>query len=172
MEFSELIRLRESVRSYDPDRPVSKDKLLKILEAGRLAPSAANRQPWKYVIIASNEMLVKVKACYDKEWFRDAPQLITVVGDENEAWICKYDNRGFIETDLAIALTHIILAAADEGVATCWISNFRPDAARNALGLKDHQHIYAISPLGYPRTDYKHKETKERKPLTAITEWI
>jgi nitroreductase len=172
MEFSELIKVRESIRNYDPKRPVSKDVLLKILDTGRLAPSAANRQPWKFVIITSNEMLVRIKACYEKEWFRDAPQILAVIGDENEAWTRQYDQRCFIETDLAIAMIHLILAAANEGVGTCWISNFKPDIAGAALDLKDRQRVFAITPLGYPRLDYKRKESKERKTLNAVAEWI
>ena len=172
MEFSELIKVRESVRSYDPSRPVSKEVLLKILDAGRLAPSAANRQPWKFVVIASKEMLARVKTCYEKEWFRDAPQILAVVGDESEAWTRRYDQRCFIETDLAIAMDHLILAATNEGIGTCWISNFKPDIARTTLGLKDNQRVFALTPLGYPRPDYKKKEAKERKTLNAVVDWI
>lgn len=172
MEFTELIKLRESIRNYDPNRPVSRDILLKILDAGRLAPSAANRQPWKFVIITSKERLVKVRTCYEKEWFQDAPHILAVVGDESEAWTRRFDQRCFIETDLAIAMDHLILAATNEGVGTCWISNFKPDIAKNVLGLKDNQHVFALTPLGYPRPDYKRKETKERKSLSVVVDWI
>lgn len=172
MEFTELIRVRESIRSYDPSRPVSKDVLTKILEAGRLAPSAANRQPWKFFIISSKEILSKVRLCYEKEWFQGAPHILAVVGNEKEAWTRRYDNRCFIETDLTIAMDHLILAATNEGVGTCWISNFKPDVLRKALSLKDHEHIFAITPLGYPRPDFKKKEMKERKPFGAVVDWI
>jgi nitroreductase len=172
MEFTELIKVRESIRNYDPGHPVSKDVLLKILDAGRLAPSAANRQPWKFVIIASNEMLARIKVCYERDWFRDAPQILAVVGDESEAWTRRYDQRCFIETDLAIAMYQLILAATNEGVGTCWISNFKPDIAGAALGLKDRQYVLAMTPLGYPRSDYKRKEVKDRKTLNIVTDWI
>ncbi len=172
MEFTELVKLRESIRSYDPGRAVSKDVLLKILDIGRLAPSASNRQPWKFVIIGSEEMLAKVRLCYEKEWFQDAPQILAVVGDRSEAWIRRYDQRSFIETDLAIAMDHLILAAANEGVGTCWISNFKSDIVRTALGLKDNQHVFAMTPLGYPRPDYKRNAAKERKTLSAVMDWI
>ncbi len=172
MEFTELIKIRESIRNYDPNRPVSKDVLSKILDAGRLAPSAANRQPWKFLIITTKEMLARIRTCYEKDWFHDAPHVLAVIGDENEAWTRRYDQRCFIETDLAIAMTHLILAATNEGVGACWISNFKPDIARTTLGLKNNQHVFAMTPLGYPRQDYKRKEEKERKTLSTVADWI
>ena len=171
MEYQELIRVRESIRSYDPERPVDRDVLVKILEAGRLAPSAANRQPWKFRLISSQEMLKKVRPCYEKPWFQDAPQILAVVGDEQEAWRRRSDQHCFIETDLAIAMDHLILAAANEGVGTCWISNFKPELLRTALGLKDQEYVFAITPLGYPRSNFVQKEMKERKLFEDVVEW-
>ena len=171
MEFTELIKVRESIRSYDLNCPVKKEVLMNILEAGRLAPSAANRQPWKFLIISSKEMLARVKLCYEKAWFQEAPHLLVVIGNEKEAWVRGYDKRCFIETDLAIALDHLILAATNEGVGTCWISNFKPDVLRTALGLKEYECVFGITPLGYPKPDFKRKELKERKPFETIVDW-
>ena len=117
-------------------------------------------------------MLVKIRLCYEKDWFQDAPHILTVVGDEHEAWTRRYDQQCFLETDLAIAMDHLILAATNEGVGTCWMSNFKPDVAKAALSLKDHQHVFALTPLGYPRPDFKRKEVKERKPLNAVVAWL
>jgi nitroreductase len=116
-------------------------------------------------------MLAKVRPCYEKEWFKEAPHILTVVGNGAEAWTRRYDNRCFIETDLTIAMDHLILAATNEGVGTCWISNFKPDIIRTALSLKDYEHIYALTPLGYPKQDFKRKEAKERKPFSAMVDW-
>jgi nitroreductase len=171
MEFRELIRTRESIRNYDPDRPVGKKTLIRILEAGRLAPSAANKQPWRFIIISSKERLPKVKLCYEKTWFQEAPHILAVVGNKKSAWVRSHDNRCFIETDLAIAMDHLILAAENEGVSTCWISNFKPDVLHNALGLQDHECVYAITPLGYPKMDFSKKGSKERKALEEIVSW-
>ena len=171
MEFQQVINNRESIRSYDPGRPINKEVLIRILEAGRLAPSAANRQPWKFLIISTKEMLSKVKPCYEKTWFQDAPHILAVVGNEQEAWVRGCDHRCFIETDITIALDYMILAAVNEGVATCWISNFKPDVLRAALNLKEHECIFSITPLGYPRPDFIRKGVKERKPFDAVVEW-
>ena len=172
MEFSELIHSRESVRNYDPSKPLAKEILLKILEAGRLSPSAANRQPWKFIIISSKDMLHKINKCYEWEWFQNAPHLLVVVGNESEAWVRSSDGYCSIETDLAIAMTHILLAAENEGVGACWISNFNLNLLRDALNLQENEKVYAITPLGYPKTGYQRKGKKERKKLDDIAVWL
>jgi nitroreductase len=171
MEFRELIQYRESIRSYDPARPVEKAILVTICEAGRLAPSAANRQPWKFIIVSSEEGLHRIRPCYQKDWFQDAPHILAVVGDMTKAWVRRSDNRSFIETDLAIAFDQMILAAADAGVAACWISNFDTVKVREALDLHSNEVIYGLTPLGYPRSDFQRKVVKERKELWEILSW-
>lgn len=172
MEYYELIRSRESIRNYDSDRPVSKETLAKILDAGRLAPSACNYQPWKFLLISSADMLAEVKASYPREWFRDAPHVLVVVGFQNTAWVRSYDGYNSIETDLAIAMTHIILAAENEGVGTCWIEAYNPIILREALNLADGQVIFGITPLGYPKEGFKKTLGKNRKPLKDIVEFL
>ncbi len=172
MEFTDLIKTRESVRSYDPDRPVPVDILEKILEAGRLAPSAANRQPWKFIVISSPAMLQKVKACYDRDWFGDAPQVLAVAGLRDQAWSRRYDGYSSLETDAAIAMTHIILAAENEGAGTCWIAAFDPEKLRKALDTGPEEIIFGITPLGYPKPGFKKINIKQRKPLSEITRFL
>ncbi len=172
MEFSELIRRRESVRNYDPTKPVPRDMILKILEAGRLAPSAANKQPWKFVVLTSPEALEKIHRAYDKTWFHDAPCVLAVTGNRKNAWVRGIDGYCSIETDLGIAMTHIVLSAANEGVGSCWIANFNPAIVRETLQLKDDEVVYALTPLGFPKPDYTPKNKKERKPLDDIVQWL
>jgi nitroreductase len=172
MEFSELICKRESIRNYDPDRPVPQEVLRRILEAGRLAPSAANRQPWKFLLISSKEMLSKVRECYDRQWYKDAPHILVVLGDINKAWKRSYDGYCSIETDLTIAMDHLILAAENEGVGTCWISNFKPELLKKALDLKDNERVFDITPLGYPREDFKKKGVKDRKQFEEVVSFL
>lgn len=168
MEFNELIRYRESVRSYDPERPVEDKILDRILDAGRIAPSASNRQPWKFVLVSSKEMLAKVKACYLRPWFQDAPHILVLVSYIKESWIRAYDSYNSIEIDAAIAMDHMILAATNEGLGTCWIAAFNPDILKKALLLKDHEVVFAITPLGYPRSDYVRKQEKIRKDFKDV----
>jgi nitroreductase len=172
MEYSDLIRSRESVRNYDPDHPVSKEILEKILNAGRLAPSACNYQPYKILLISSSRVLEKVRASYNKEWFKDAPHVLVITGLRDKAWKRSYDGYNSIETDVAIALTHIILAAENEGVATCWIEAYNPAILNEALNIGDNQVIFGITPLGYPRPGFKKAMNKQRKSLGDIVEYL
>ncbi|NOX84593.1 MAG: nitroreductase, partial [Chlorobi bacterium] len=150
MEFYELIKTRESIRDYDPAKPVDKEVLNRILDAGRLAPSAANRQPWTFVVVSSAEKLKEVRECYQREWFQQAPHILVVVGDRSKSWVRGYDGYNSIETDLAIAMDHMILAAENEGVGTCWIVAYNYEKLSKAIGLKENEVIYCITPLGYP----------------------
>jgi nitroreductase len=172
MDFYELIRGRESIRSYDPDRPVDNEKLNRILEAGRLAPSAVNYQPWRFLVVSSPEMLAKVRQCYRGEWFSDAPHILIIVGNVDEAWVRKTDGYNSIETDLTIAMDHMILAAEYEGVATCWIEAYDPFKLREALAIKENEKVFSITPLGYPKPGFAKKGEKKRKPLSEIVERI
>ena len=172
MEYADLIRARESIRSYDPNRPLTKEILGKILDAGRVAPSAANHQPWKFLVISSSRVLEKVRASYNHQWFKDAPHILIVLGLQNQAWVRSYDGYNSIETDVAIAMTHLILAAENEGVGTCWIAAYNPLILKEALNIKDHQVIFGITPLGYPKPGFKKALNKNRKPLEAIVEFL
>ncbi len=172
MEYSDLIKSRESIRNYDPEKPVPKEILEKILDAGRYAPSACNIQPWKFLVISSSTVLEKVRACYNKAWFKDAPHILIIVGFRDQAWVRGYDGYNSIETDLAIAMTHLILAAENEGIGTCWIEAYNPAILREALKLKDGQVIFGITPLGYQRPGFRKVMNKQRKPLGEIVEFL
>ncbi len=172
MEYTELIRIRESVRSYDPDRTVPAKVISKILDAGRLAPSACNNQPWRFLVISSPEMLKKVKNCYRREWLANAPHILVIIGYKDKAWVRNYDGYNSLETDVAIAMTHIILAATNEGVGTCWIAAYDPALLREALDLDENRVVYSITPLGYQKAGYKKPETKNRIPLEEISEYL
>jgi len=172
MEYRQLIHTRESIRDYDPGRPVRHDILERILEAGRIAPSACNNQPWEFLVIESPGMLEKVKACYHRQWFKDAPQILVVVGFRDKAWVRGFDGYNSLETDVAIACTQMILAAENEGVGTCWIEAYDPAILRNALSLGTNEEVFAITPLGYPRPGFRKKGEKNRKTLEAITRFL
>jgi nitroreductase len=171
MDFTKVITGRESIRSYDPSKPVDRAVLERILEAGRVAPSAANRQPWRFVVVSSRDTLMQVRRSYQKPWFQDAPHVLIVVGRTGEAW-SRQDGWNSIETDLAIAMDHMILAAENEGVGTCWIATFDPTALRTALTLTSDERVYAITPLGYPRAGFSKKGQKQRKTLQEVVKYL
>jgi nitroreductase len=172
MEFYEVINKRRSVRNYDPDKRVEEKTLLRILEAGRVAPSACNYQPWRFLLISSPVMLEKVRPCYPRPWFQQAPHVLAVVGRKDKAWIRGYDGFNSLHTDLAIAMDHMILAATCEGVATCWICAFEPKLLHRVLGLDDTEELLALTPLGYPPEGYKDEKVTGRKSLTEILQVV
>ncbi|MEI6753586.1 MAG: nitroreductase family protein [Paludibacter sp.] len=171
MNLLQLISHRESIRSYDPSKPVSKDVLLQILEAGRLAPSAANLQPWQFIMVSSLAKLAEVRETYPRAWFADAPHVLIVVGNKEKTWK-RADGYNSIETDLTIAMDHLILAAESQGVGTCWIANFDYQALRSVLQLAENEVVFALTPLGYPKEGFEKKGLKIRKPLPEVVKYI
>jgi nitroreductase len=172
MEYTNLISSRESVRNYDPERPVPKEILEKILDAGRLAPSACNYQPWKFLVISSSAMLEKVRACYQSDWFKEAPHILIILGLKDQAWSRSYDGYNSIETDVAIAMTHIILGAENEGVGACWVAAYNPSMLKKAINLRENQLIFGIAPLGYSKSGFKKSVLKKRKSLEEIVDFL
>jgi nitroreductase len=136
-----------------------------------LAPSAANLQPWRFVFASSYDALQAVRSIYPRTWFADAPHVLIVVGNKDVAWR-RQDGYNSLETDLAIAMDHMILAATNFGVATCWVGNFDYEQLRNILQLSENEIVYALTPLGYPKTDFEAKAKKTRKSLDQIVKFI
>lgn len=172
MDFFDLIKNRESIRDYDAENAVEAVKLNKIIEAGRLAPSAANRQPWCFYVVSSDENLAKIRNCYNKPWFGDAPHVLIVAGKRKAAWTRATDGYNALETDLTIAMDHMILAAESLGVGTCWIAAFDPDELKKTGILSNDEEVFAITPLGYPKKDFKKSGNKNRKPFAGVVKFV
>ena len=172
MDFYELISRRESVRDYNPKRKIDDSVLYRILNAGRLAPSASNRQPWTYILVSSKEKLEKIRVCYQKSWFQQAPHILIIIGDKTKSWIRSYDGYNSIETDLAITMDHVILAAENEGIGACWIEDYDLKILSNAITLKENEVIFSITPLGYQNKGYQKQGNKKRKSLEEIIKII
>ncbi|MFA8436213.1 MAG: nitroreductase family protein [Marinifilaceae bacterium] len=168
MKFNELIQKRYSVRSYS-NKEVEEEKLIQVLEAGRLAPSAVNNQPWHFVVIRQKENRENFASIYHREWFREAPVYMVICGDHEKAWHRKADNKDHCDVDISIAVDHMTLQATELGLGTCWICNFDPNLCREYLKLPDHIEPIAILSLGYPATDSIPE--KKRKSLNEIVHW-
>ncbi len=163
MGFLELVGKRYSVRGFKPD-PVEEEKLQQILEAARLAPTAANRQPFRLIVIATAGREAELRRIYDRQWFVQAPLVICACGIPVEAWT-RMDGKSYTDVDVAIVMDHLILAAAELGLGTCWIADFDPAAAREVLGLPDGVEPVAFTPLGSPNAPVRRKH---RKPLSEL----
>jgi nitroreductase len=170
MEFLDLIEARYSVRAYKPD-PVEEEKLEQVLEAARLAPTAANRQPFQLIVIHTEGRKEELQRVYGKDWFVQPPLIIAAVGLPERAWTRREDGKNYVDVDVAIVMDHLILAAADLGLGTCWIGAFDPDAARDVLGLPDDVEPIAFTPLGYPDDQPKPKKRRDLDDLVRYERW-
>lgn len=170
MEFDALIQRRESVRSYDPSRIVPIEVINKILKAGIIAPTAANRQPFRFIVVSSKKELEKVRPCYKGDFIKDTPHILIVIGLVDKAWV-RWDGYNSVETDCTIAMDHMILAAENEGVGTCWIAAFDNEILSKALKLQDNEKVFAITPLGYAPSGYQLRK-KTRKSFDEIVSYI
>jgi len=164
MEFSELILKRYSVRAYKPD-PVEEEKLEQVLQAARMAPTAANRQPFRLIVLRTQGREAELQRVYHREWFTQAPLVICACGMPDRGWVRGSDGKNYTMVDVAIAMDHLILAATNLGLGTCWIAAFDPVAARQVLGLPDGVEPIVFTPLGYPADQPR---PKERKPLSDL----
>ena len=164
MNFQTLIRARYSVRAYKPD-PVEDDKLARVLEAARIAPTAANRQAFRVIVIPTKGREADLRRVYGRDWFTQAPLVLCVCAVPSEGWVRKHDGWNAAEVDASIVMTHIVLAAAEEGLGTCWIAAFDPAAARDVLGLPAEVIPSAFTPLGYAADA---ATPKKRRPLTEL----
>jgi nitroreductase len=169
MEFTELIQKRYSVRAYKPD-PVEEDKLGQVLEAMRLAPTAANRQSFQFIVIHTEGREAELRRIYHRRWFVQAPLIICACAVPAGNWM-RVDGKNYSDVDVAIAMDHLILAAADQGLGTCWVGAFDPDAAREVLGLPDGVEPVAFTPLGYPDDQLGPKERKPMEELVRHERW-
>lgn len=166
MEFTKLITARYSVRAYKPE-PVEEDKLRAVLDAARLAPTACNRQPIRFVVVHTQGRQQELKRIYGAEWFSRAPIVICACVLPSEGWVRGSDSKNHCEIDAAIAMDHLILAAANAGLGTCWICAFDPIAAREALGLPDGVEPVAFTPLGYAADSPTEKNRKAIDDLVS-----
>lgn len=169
MEFSDLIRGRYSVRDYQ-SRPVEEEKLQQVLEAGRLAPTAANRQPFQILVLTTAGRDADLQRIYHRAWFVQAPLLLCVCAIPAEGWT-RADGKVYTDVDAAIAMDHMILAATDLGLGTCWVAAFDPGAAREVLGLPTGVEPVAFTPLGYPADQPRAKERKDLSELVRYEIW-
>jgi nitroreductase len=169
MEVLAEIRQRYSCRAYQ-DRPVEQEKLDRVLEAARLAPSARNMQEWRFVVVRDAQLRRQlVPAANMQEFVGQAPVVIVACVEQAE-----YRMRcGQLAhpIDVAIALEHMVLQAAREGLATCWIGSFFPDQVRTVLGIPEPISLVELMPLGYPADKAKAKSRVPMEKIVCYDRW-
>ena len=169
MNLLGLISERRSVRQYLPD-DIERDKMDYLMECARLAPSAANFQPWKFLIIKDANKKELLQKCYPAKWFMSPPVYIVALGNKNLSWKRSYDEKDHYDIDLAIALEHIVLAATEKGLGSCWVCDFNADLCHGLLALPNNLVPVAILAVGYPMK--KGEKVTNRKAMNEIVEII
>ena len=176
--FLDLVARRQSDRRFDADRPVEPEKLARIIEAARLAPSACNSQPWHFVVVDDAEIKNRVadaaanRVLGMNHFTKQAPVHLLIVEESGNltstlgGWV---KSKHFPHIDIGIAAAHVALAAADEGLGSCIIGWRNEKTLQRVLGLKDKQCIPLVIALGYPAEDDPLRQ-KRRKPLEEVFE--
>jgi nitroreductase len=169
MEFFDVVRSRYSVRRYQA-KQVEPDKLDRILEAARLAPSGSNRQPWKFVVVRDAAIRRElVAACNDQTFVGEAPVVIAGVGTmPDRVMRCQVPGD---PVDLAIAMEHIALAATAEGLGSCWVGAFDQDRVRQVLGIPSTAKVIEVMALGYAADAPRPKARKPMGEIVVYDRW-
>ena len=147
MEFYEVLKTRRSIRSYKPDT-VPETALKNIAEAVNLAPTACNRQPFKLLLVRDPEMRKTICANTHFEFLKEAPVIAVMMTNESASWT-RYEGNPAADIDASIAMEHLVLAAAAEGLGTCWICAFSRPEMNSALKISAPWSAFALSPIGF-----------------------
>jgi len=164
MDFYDVVKDRRSVRAYKSD-PVERDTLRRVLTAARLAPSAANRQPWLFVVVEDEGTKLALREAYSQEWFYTAPLIVCACARPSRAWK-RRDGKNYADVDTTIAMHQLVLAATADGLGTCWIGAFRAEAVSRVLKLPRGVEPVAMTPLGYPA------ESPSKMPRKKLSELV
>lgn len=164
----QAIQARRSIRAF-LDRPVEEEKLLAVLQAGRLAPSARNMQDWRFIVVrdaATRSLLAG--AARDQQFVGQAPVVIAACGTSDLVMTC---GQPAYPIDVAIAVDHMTLAAASLDLGTCWIGAFYEDRVKEILGVPQEIRVVALLPLGYPAEGPKPRPRKSMDEIVAWEHW-
>lgn len=163
--FYELYERRRSIREFD-ERPIEPERLDRLIVTLQRAQSAANRQPWHFIVVDGADKEALNDAFY-KDGFKKAPVAVVACADPTVAWVRRFDGVNYSWVDVTIAVSEMIGAATAEGIGTCWIAAIDPERVKSILHIPHHIEIVGVIALGYPTAELTRVE-KDRKPLTEI----
>lgn len=147
MDVLTAIKGRRSIRKYS-DRPVEEDVLGKVLEAGRLSPSANNKQSWKFIVVREKNKIARLTEATEQPFVGEAPVILVSCGTEPVSVMMCGQHRYTV--DLSIATAYMILEAYEQGLGTCWLGRFDEKKVKEILEIPDEVRVVAVTPLGYP----------------------
>lgn len=166
MELMEVMRNRRSIRKYKA-KPVPENDIEYVLQAARIAPSWANRQCWSYIVVTDEDLRKKITM---RDWAAQAPVVIVGCADPTKAG--DKDGKPYYMLDMGISMEHLILAAAEKGLGTCWLGGqFDEKTVKETLGVPDNIRVVALTPLGYPDESPPPKERKSLEEMTHRNRW-
>lgn len=170
MDFLELMKERYSCRSFS-DKKVEKEKIEKILEAAKVAPTARNFQPQRILVLTEKEVLGKLSICTQYGW--NAPVIMIIFYDKAISYKRdKYDNKEFGDIDISIVTTQMMLEAQSLGLGTTWVGSFDPDKLIEAYEVPDNLVPVAILPIGYPSEEARPSKLHfERNEISDFVYW-
>lgn len=148
------------------DSGIEEEKLARLLNILRRAQSAANRQPWHFIVVMGKEREA-LNRVFTKEGFRNAPVCVVACAAPDKAWVRKADKKNYAWVDVTIAITEMITAATAEGIGTCWVAAIDPEEVKRILGIPGDIEVVAVIAMGYPKEKLAYQE-KNRKPLSEI----
>jgi nitroreductase len=169
MDVAEAIRTRRSVRRYHP-RKVEKKKLMAILEAARLAPSAGNRQEWRFIVVQDPQTRKKLADAASNQTFVAEAPVVIVCCAETDGHIMRCGQLSY-PIDVAIAIDHMTLKAVEEGLGTCWIGAFYEDKVKSILGIPPRIRVVELLTLGYPADSPRPKVRKKIEEIVKYETW-
>ena len=161
MDVYEAIRKRKSVREYEA-RPVEDEKLERVLEAARLAPSAKNMQEWRFVVVKNAETRKKLRAAAKNQVFVGEAPIVIACCAETDEYTMTCGQLSY-PIDVTIAIDHMTLQAVEDGLGTCWIGAFYEDKVKKVLGIPDEIRVVELLALGYEKGGMKPKEKSRMK---------
>ncbi|MGA3290041.1 MAG: nitroreductase family protein [Candidatus Bathyarchaeia archaeon] len=172
MDFRDVVAARKSVRSYS-DKPVEEEKLSKVLESARLAPSWTNKQCCRYIVVKDKTKIQELAGGFNG-WLKQAPVIVVACADPKDSG--AHDSMNYYLVDVGISMQQLILAATDLELATCWIGGFNESKIKKTLEIPENIKVVAMTPIGYPanKEGFGSKLRKtvvgggKRKPLAEI----
>ncbi len=174
MEFESVIKTRESIRNYS-DKLVEDEKIHYVIECARRAPSCINRQCWHFIVVNDKEIIEALSTTsLINRWLKNVPVIIVACGDTRQS--CVINDINYFIVDVSIAFEHLVLAATDGGLGTCWIAGFDGKKVKELLKIPEYIQVIALTPLGYPaeKKGFVEKVTKvvvqskKRKSIAEI----
>ena len=173
MDVHEAVAARRSIRRYKPD-PVEEDKLTRVLDAARLAPSWKNMQCWRFIVVRGETGKAGILTGFDdsnpgKKAITAAPVMIVLCADPQGSG--KMGDKDYYLVDAGIAMENLMLAARAEDLGTCWLGEFNENPVKEALGIPPAWRVVGMTPLGYPDQDPKPRPRKTLEEIVFSERW-